>query len=355
MKQSVELLRELMACRPVTRDVERVNQAVDIMATYLAGEGIHTVIETLGDRKILYAATTPGKTPPVLLNAHLDVVPAEKELFELREEDGWLYGRGTQDCIGNSVVAAQTLIRVKDELDLGVIFSTDEEIGGETTAAMVERGYTATNMILVMDGANYAITIAQKGVLTVVLRATGTACHGAEPWRGENAIDKLIDGYVRIRELFPPVTPPDEWQNTMIAAKIQAGTVSNRVPDSAEMTLNIRYIEQGSDKQILSQLRDASGLEVTRSEQCPPVVFSEDTPAFTRLARCMDACLSKKTAIVRMNGATDARHFVSVGVPIGIIGIPGGNPHATNERITCGGMAEYEDMLVTFLKESAGI
>ncbi|MBT3376120.1 MAG: M20/M25/M40 family metallo-hydrolase [Lentisphaerae bacterium] len=350
MKPSVELLRELMACRPITRDVERVNEAVDVMAEYLAGEGIHMVVEMLGERKILYSSTCPGRTPSVLLNAHLDVVPAEDDLFELREEDGWLYGRGTQDCIGNSVVAAQTLVRVNGELDLGVVFSTDEEIGGETTATMVEKGYTAEDMILALDGANYAITIAQKGVLTVVLRALGTACHGAEPWRGDNAIDKLIDGYVKIRGLFPSVTPPDEWQNTMIAAKIEAGTVSNRVPDIAEMTLNIRYIEAGGDDVILQQLHEVSGLEVIRREQCPPVVFSEDTPAFTRLAQCMDACLSKRTAIVRMNGATDARHFVTAGVPIGIIGIPGGNPHATNERITCNGMNEYEDMLVTFLK-----
>ena len=351
MRPTVDLLSELMACRPVTADVERVNSAVEVLRLHLETAGLHTCVEDLDGRTILYASAVPGRMPKVLLNAHLDVVPADEGMFRLREEEGRLAGRGTHDCLGNSAVAAQALVRAKDFASAGVVFSTDEETGGETTEAMVRRGYGATDLVLVLDGAGYAITTAQKGVLTVSLKATGTACHGAEPWKGENAIDKLVDGYARIREMFLPVRPPDEWRNTMIAATIGAGTVHNRVPDEAEMVLNIRYTETTTADELLEAMRGASGLTLEPRMACAPVFFSDDTPAFSRLAECMRQALGRDIDLIRMNGATDARHFAELGVPGAIIGIPGQDPHGAGECVEAEGLAAYEDMLTTFLSQ----
>ena len=351
MQKTVDLLSELMACRPVTADVDRVNCAVEVMRRHLDTAGMHTCVEDIDGRRALYASTVPGKAPKVLLNTHLDVVPADDGMFRLREEEGRLAGRGTHDCLGNSAIAAQALIRTRGKASAGVVFSTDEETGGETTEAMVQRGYGATDLVLVLDGAGYAITTAQKGVLTVAVKATGTACHGAEPWKGDNAIDKLVDGYARIRELFPPVHPPDEWRNTMIAATIRAGTVHNRVPDEAGMVLNIRYTEVAGADELLERMRQVSGLTIETSMACPPVFFSDDTPAFARLAECMRQAFGRDIDLIRMNGATDARHFAELGVPVAIIGAPGEDPHGAGECVEAAGLAAYEDMLAAFLSE----
>ena len=164
MRTAVELLRALAACRPVSADVPAVNSAVDLLWAELESAGLHTTVEELQNRRILFAATVAnGKCPDVLLNAHLDVVPAEPDQFDIREENGRLYGRGASDCLGNCAVAAGVLNRLKGRASVGAIFSTDEEIGGETTAAMVERGYGATRLILVMDGGGYAVTVACHG------------------------------------------------------------------------------------------------------------------------------------------------------------------------------------------------
>ena len=351
MRQTIELLAELMACRPVTADVDCVNRAAELLRQYLAAAGLHTCLEDLNGRRILYASTVPGTRPRLLLNAHLDVVPAGEELFRLRRDRGRLLGRGTHDCLGNSAIVAQALIRAKGSTSAGAVFSTDEETGGETTEAMVRRGYGARDFVLVLDGAGYALTTAQKGVLTVSLKASGTACHGAEPWKGENAIDRLLDGYARIRELFPPVQPRDEWRNTMIAATIRGGTVHNRVPDEAEMVLNIRYTETSASDELLKRMREASGLSVETRMACPPVFFSDDTPAFARLAECMEQALGRGIDLTRMNGATDARHFVSLGVPVAIIGAPGEDPHGAGECVEADGLSAYEDMLAAFLTQ----
>jgi succinyl-diaminopimelate desuccinylase len=300
---------------------------------------------------VLYAATVDTKTPALLLNAHVDVVPAEDSQFAPFEEDGWLHGRGSGDCLGHAVICAQTVLRSLGKASVGVVFSADEEVGGATTLEMVQRGYGATQTILVVDGASHAIAVAQKGILSVTLAATGKAAHSSAPWLGDNAIDRLIDGYQKVRDLFPPVGAGDEWHDTLAAACIQGGTAHNRIPDHAEMTINIRYTNPDEMEQILRELRDRSGLEVTVLMACPPVVFSEDTPEFRSLETCMGRQLDHPISFVRMNGATDARHFASLGVPVAIIGSPARDIHGNDEAVDIGCLRQYEELLVAVAQE----
>lgn len=349
MLTTVELLKKLAAHRPVSGDLERVNAAVRELQGVLEGENVHTRCESLEGRLILYAATAPTAEPEVLLNAHLDVVPAEEATYSLREENGLLFGRGTHDCLGNSAVVASTLVRLNGKASVGAIFSTDEEVGGITTRTMVERGYRGRQLVLVLDGKGYAVTVAQKGILNVVLRAHGKACHAAEPWKGDNAIDKLLAGYVKARALFPPLQAGDEWHNTMAGTIIQAGSVANRVPEVAEMTLNIRFTKEKDAAGIVKQLETATDLEVVPHVDCLPLAFDRKTPAIRELVQFMHTYLKTTITVDRINGATDARHFARLGVPVAIIGVPGKDAHGAAECVDLDALRTYEDMLVAFL------
>ena len=348
MRDTIELLEDLIPLRPVSADVAAVNAVTERLAAYLAGEGLHVTLETVDDRRVLYAATVPERRPDLLLNAHVDVVPAENDQFTPRRVDGWLHGRGANDCLGNAVVCAQVLCRCRGRAAVGAIFSADEEIGGRTTAAMVERGYGARRLIVVIDGAAYAVAIAQKGILTCTLRAQGVAAHSSAPWRGSNAIDALIEGYLKVRDLFPAVRAGDEWHDTMAATLVSAGTVSNRIPDQAEMTLNIRFTEPDGADRWLRRLAEVSGLTVTPCVTSPVVVFDERTPALQELSAAMAASLGRPIETVRMNGATDARHFARLGIPVAILGTPGRDIHGRDEAVDMAALRAYEDMLTAF-------
>ena len=346
-------MERLIRCRPLTSDPEAVNRATALVADVVSSAGLYTSEERVGGRRVLYAATRETHTPAVLLNVHLDVVPGDPGQFEPVEEAGWLAARGSHDCLGNAALAVQALLRAGPEVDCGAVFSSDEETGGDTTKRMVEAGYGARRLVLVMDGGGYALIIGQKGVLVVTLTASGEACHAAEPWKGRNAIDRLVDGYARIRELFPSVEPPDEWRDTLAATGMKAGTAANRVPDRAEMTVNIRYTEDTDAEQLLERIADVSGLAVETGLRCPPVFFEQDTPIFQTLRRCMESTLDHPVKITRLNGATDARHFVPTGVPVAIIGVPGRDPHGRGEAVSLEGLGTYEEMLVEFLHSVA--
>lgn len=80
-----------------------------------------------------------GARKPILLVAHLDVVPANRDdwtvdPFKLTEQDGYFYGRGSSDDKYMAASFVTNLIRYKKEgykpdRDIIVALETDEEIG----------------------------------------------------------------------------------------------------------------------------------------------------------------------------------------------------------------------------------
>ncbi|MFN2352810.1 MAG: M20/M25/M40 family metallo-hydrolase, partial [Kiritimatiellia bacterium] len=208
----------------------------------------------------------------------------------------------------------------------------------------VSLGYRGA-LVLIMDGEGYAVKTAQKGILALRLLARGRACHSSTPWRGRNAIDRLIAGYLKIKEEFPAVRAGDEWHATASGNVIRAGTVFNRVPDTAEMTLDVRYTEKEKPGELLRRLRRRSGLQITQVTASPVVYCDAEHPVLLNLRGCMRNRLRRKITLGKMNGATDARHFVALGVPQAILGLPGGGAHGRNERVQLAGMARYEALL----------
>lgn len=347
----IDLLKKLVALRPVTADVEQVHAAVDCVRDFLDAAGVYTREYNLEGRRILYAATRETGDVDFLLNTHLDVVPADAGMFEVTERDGLLLGRGTDDCLGNSALVATLLTHLNGRASVGAIFSTDEETGGATTAHMATQNLRARRLIAVLDdGAGNAITIAQKGVLNIRLRARGSACHAAEPWEGDNALDRLIDGYAKIRNLYNEASADDPWHNTLAATTCTAGTVANRVPDSAEMTLNIRYIEADERDSIIETLRRTSGLEVDVLMQCPPVSVDPNTPVIEQLRGHLERELNTPISLRRLNGATDARHFAGQPAPVAILGLPGRAPHSNDEALQIAPVGPYFAALASFFK-----
>ncbi|MBO4631925.1 MAG: M20/M25/M40 family metallo-hydrolase [Lentisphaeria bacterium] len=333
MQEYLKLLEDLIRLRPVSEDVQAVNRATDLLHNYLSGHGLHCTVEELEGRKILYASNVSDKNPDLLLNAHIDVVPAAYESqYEPEYRDGRIYARGAGDCLGNAVCIVKILCEAEPDMSIGAIFTTNEETGGETTGRMVELGYNAKHAIVVMDHwNNYSICCAQKGILIAKLTAHGKGGHSSEPWAFDNPIDKLMDGYLRFRSTWKNPPKDDQWHSTMAATVISGGMVGNQIPDTAEMLLNFRYIRPGENEEIMQKLREVTGLEVTLDRICPPVTVSEDAPVLKILADTVEEIAGVRPGFDRMNGATDARWFASLKTPIAIMGIESDGAHAKVE------------------------
>ena len=352
MNIPLDLLKKLIRCKPVSDRIDQVNAAESVMRNYLESKGLYCVTEQIDGRSVLYASTLPGKVQDFLLNAHLDVVPAPEEMFEPVEKDGRLHARGSSDCLGNAVCIAEVLCRCAGKASVSAFFTADEEIGGSTTAAMVEKGYGARKMAIILDAAPYAIAHAQKGILNLTLRAHGKGGHSSEPWKLDNPIDRLVDGYVKLRDAWPALPADSHWGNTMAACILRAGSVSNQVPDTAEMLLNIRYISEEDGQRIPARIREITGLEVISGMSSHPVVVEESHPMMQALKQAMERRFpGHPIEFIRMDGATDARHFVRLGVPIAILGTLGDGMHSSGEWVDLRNLQDYAELLTAFLTD----
>ena len=349
MKEYIELLENLIRCRAASADIQAVNRATMTMHDFLAARGLYCKLEENAEgRLILYAAPTEDKTPDYLLNAHLDVVPAPEAMYTPEVREGKIYGRGASDCQGCAVAIARALVLAGKDGRGGAFFSSDEEIGGFTTQEMIRRGYRAEKLAVIVDAGAWSITYAQKGILNATLVAHGHAGHASTPWAFDNALDRLIDGYCKVRAAWPAMGD-DIWGDSMAATVCHVGTVSNRIPEIAEMTLNIRYTELGGDLKILDFLRETSGLEVKRdSHACPPVVCDPEDPEIRNLRGTMEKVFRREIGLVRMCGATDARHFPPE-TPVAILGIEGEGCHSDLEWADLDCIRGYSEMLAEFI------
>ena len=103
--RSREILRELIAFPTVS--VEPNRALIDYCADLLTacGARVEIIPDEAAGKANLFATLGPPDRPGVLLSGHTDVVPVEgqawsKPPFELTEEAGKLFGRGTCDMKG---------------------------------------------------------------------------------------------------------------------------------------------------------------------------------------------------------------------------------------------------------------
>lgn len=189
---------------------------------------VHSTLhrEVVGGGSLLY--TWPGSDPsltPVLLMAHLDVVPVEpgtesrwtQPPFEGRIADGFVWGRGTLDDKGSVLgilEAAEALLSAgwRPTRTIYFAFGHDEEGAGEgarqIVALLKSRGLRLEWVLdeggRITEGRMPGITapvavigIAEKRYLTIELVARGDGGHAAMPPQ-ENTVAVLARAITRI-------------------------------------------------------------------------------------------------------------------------------------------------------------
>jgi acetylornithine deacetylase/succinyl-diaminopimelate desuccinylase-like protein len=312
---------------------------VPAMAQYLAGRfrdagfpeaDIHILpVGETASLVVRYRGTGRGGRP-ILLLAHMDVVTAkpeewERDPFQLIEEHGYFFGRGTLDNKQGVTVLTSTFLRLKREgfvptRDLIIAFTGDEETGMLTTSdlATKQRHLTDAEYALNSDDGGgqldettgkalyLSFVGAEKISATYELTVRNPGGHSSAP-RADNAVYELADALKALQAYrFPvrtndwtlgsfkatgPVTagplgeamtrfaanPNDEaaaatiaavpteigkTRTTCVATMLRGGHASNALPQTATATVSCRIFPGTGVDEVKAKLQELVGSKV---------------------------------------------------------------------------------------------
>ncbi len=295
-----------------------------------------------------------NKNPKIFLNGHLDVVPANDHEYTARIKGGRIYGRGS----GDMKAACAAMIEVMKHFSglgkrpsLGLMLTTDEEVGGKDGVGyLLKNKKFSSELAIIPDGGTDLKTIVlnEKGVLHFKIKAYGKSAHGSRPFLGENAIEKLIKNYLRLRKVIPELKKK-RWANTMNLGKFSGGDTVNKVPDYAEMYLDIRYTKKADRDKIIQKVRKIVPDFEIISEGTP---FIQDKHRhISSFKKVIEKNTGQKVLFSRVEGASDARYFSEKGIPAIITKIKAKNIHSRGEWVDIKEMKVFYESLVEFIKE----
>ena len=316
--------------------------------------------------------------PDLVFLGHLDTVPFERVQWSvdpLGERDGdVIYGRGATDMKG-AVAAMLSVARAFEETagsapDVGFVFTTDEETGGEATLSeALETFETPPEACLIgeMSGTpnRPSLAIADKGSIWLTLQAFGEPAHGSRPVLGANAIDTLYETVDELREELqehrfdlhpdvdriltqsvayyaPTIGEQAAWElfefPTVNLGTFSGGTAINSVPVSATAALDIRLTASVAVEPIVKQVRtyitSADGVEVASLEWSEGTYERPDAPLVTAVQTAGESLLDGRLFARSATGGGDAKTLRQQGISTVEFALGTETAHAVDERTT---------------------
>lgn len=217
------------------------------------------------------AATVGSGDPKIVLNGHLDVVPADPDSgwsrspFEAKVENGRLYGRGSVDMKAGLAIAMLTMTTLGRALESGegtLVFhaAIGEETGERGTRTLLEHGYDGDYGI-VLEPTDFRVATRAKGLVCYEITVTGTPSHASRPDQGENAItlaqhviDAIDDYDSRLRTRRDGLV----GQAYANVTRFEAGTDGNLgvLPGTATLVLDRRVLPAESIPDVEAEVAD---------------------------------------------------------------------------------------------------
>lgn len=309
----------------------------------------------------------PDGGPSLILNGHIDVVPAgELDRWSVPPwkgtvSGGRVYGRGSADMKGGLCCA---LFAVKAIRDAGVTLGgavmiqsvVGEEDGGLGTLAAVERGYQA-DAAIVMEPTELMVAPAQAGAYSFRITIPGRAAHGALASEGVDPIERFAPIYGALRgfehrrneSVKDPLFSAYEIPYALCIGKLQAGiwasTVAETLTMEGRLGIGITEDPERVKRDFAGILKDAAQTDPWLRKHPPtlewlgarfdPAVTPTEHPIVTVLSDSYQSIAGNRPVVRGMPYGADMRLLVNEGNTPTVIFGPGDvrRAHAPDEFV----------------------
>ena len=337
--------------------------AVDRLGTLVAeqAQGMGAQIEVIrnndGTGDHILARWGAGREG-ILLLCHMDTVfpIGTLERTPYREMDGKIFGPGVLDMksgIAISLAAIADAVRIGgSKRPITLLCTSDEEIGSLSSQTYIEKFARESALVLVMESAmpDGALKTWRKGVGEFRVRVKGRAAHaGGDHEAGRNAIEEMAHQILAIQRLTNYSTG-----TTVNVGVIHGGTVSNVVPEHADIQVDVRVMQACEWEKLESRMKrlqtvlEGTSLKIAGGLNRPPMPFDmRMRKTFTKV-QSIAAGIGMELKAGGTGGGSDANFVAPLGIPVmDGLGAVGEGHHSDREYI----LAESLETRIRLLTE----
>lgn len=355
----LEALEALVACESPSSDPQATTRCLEVAAG-IVGEWLGEkpqVLETDGRRHDLYTFGDDGSPLRVLLLAHADTVWPIGTLAEIPFDvtDGVARGPGVFDMKAGLVQGLAALTGL-DRLDgVGLLLTTDEEVGSPTSQSLIQSTAKSAEAVLVLEpGQDGALKTERKGVSMYEIAVEGRAAHaGLEPEKGINAVVELAHVVLGLQSSARP-----DIGTTVTPTVAKGGTTRNSVPESASVLVDVRATSSAEQARVHSELTsrlpvlEGAAWRVEGGPNRPPLERTASAALFERASAIARRLGQPELREVSVGGGSDGNFTAGMGIPtLDGLGAVGDGAHARHEHVEVDAMVPRSELLRELIAE----
>jgi succinyl-diaminopimelate desuccinylase len=358
-KKFINDLRTLVELPTVTGQPEGFQEAFEFIKSQIHKDAVITQLENKGET-ILIASNHITKTPDVCFIVHVDVVTGNPEQFVLKVDGDNAYGRGVSDMkfsIPMGYELLNKLIIDKSKLKFSFVVTSDEERGGFNGAGFLADEYKLRPKVAICPdgGDNFVCINKSKGVFHIRITSKGKPGHASKPWLGHNALEPIVKVLSILINKYKFANSNEGWNTTMNIGLLNGGTLINKIPDTATVDLDFRFVpEKDSFDSLEKMIADVvqtidPNMQIEILATGEAMFTKPSNPIFHLFMQIMSQHLNKKVILKGEDGSNDARHFNKYGAPVLMSKPEGGDIHGDNEWISISSSLLFAQIIYEFL------
>jgi len=272
------------------------------------------------------------------------------ERMPLSRSNGRLHGPGVFDMkagIAIAMLATRALLEGAPSLAhrIVMLWTTDEEIGSESSRAAIEEEAARSAAVLVLEPSlpGGAVKTSRKGCGGYQLTVRGVAAHaGIEPQKGASAVQELAHQILAINAL------QDLARGLSVnVVQVSGGLRSNVIPDEARAVVDVRVPTAAAAAEVEAAFRalrpvdPRTTIEARGGFDRPPLERSDKVARLYSEARDVARELGQELGEGGTGGGSDGNFTAALGVPtLDGLGAVGDGAHALHEHVDIESLAD---------------
>ena len=348
-------LKELVECQSPTEDLSACENVINL-AKEIVDRNLSIPSRTFVEngRPALWWGS---ENPKIVLLTHLDTVwPVDSYLPLWRVDGDKIFGPGTFDMKAGFLQAVYALKEIKGaEKSVALIATSDEEVGSQTSRALIERVSKSAAAVLVFEASlDGKVKTGRKGTSMYQIKVHGRASHaGLEPEKGINASVEIAHIILKMTAL-----ENTEFGTTVVPTTLHSGTVTNTVPALAVLDIDSRSFTMAELLRIDAAIKDLqptnseARLEITGGINRPPLELSSTQALYETLEHVAREIGMAPIGSASVGGASDGNLAAATGVEVlDGLGAVGSGAHAPHEHILASSIPARIHLTESFIKE----